>query len=337
MLSRVADSIYWMSRYTERAENIARLVDVNLNLSLDLGPEMDRQWAPLIATTGDQEEFAARYGTASQQNVIQFLTFDEENSNSVLSCLRRARENARTIREMISSQMWEELNKFYLLVRNAKSDPSVLESPYEFFNRIQLAGYVLEGIMIGTMSHGEAWNFARLGKLLERADKISRILDVKYFLLLPTADDVGTPLDLSQWASLLKSVGALEIYRKSHGRIVPRDVADFLILDRHFPRAMHFCVVRAEQSLLAITGGTIGSFRTRAEQQLGRLRAKLDYAQIDELIAGGLHQFVDNFQTMLNGVGDAIFETFFALRPLGERSGMAPSSNSAFASQSSNA
>ena len=315
MLSRVADSIFWMSRYTERAENVARLIDVNLTLSLDLGPEMERQWAPLIWTSGDQDAFQQRYGVANQQNVIQFLTFDQANPNSVLSCLRVARENARTVREMISSQMWEELNKVYLLVRNAQHDPHVLTTPFEFFGKIKQSGYSLEGVMLGTMSHGEAWHFARMGKMLERADKTSRMLDVKYFLLLPTAEHVGTAVDISQWASLLKSASALEMYRKKYGRITPRNVASFLVLDRDFPRAMYFCLLRCEQSLLAITGGSLGKFHNLAEQRLGRLRSEFDYAQIDEIVADGLHEFIDAFQTKLNGVGEAMIATFFAVKP----------------------
>jgi uncharacterized alpha-E superfamily protein len=315
MLSRVADSIFWMSRYVERAENVARFIDVNLNLSLDLGPEMDRQWDPLIFTTGDQEQFYKTFGQATQENVIQFLAFDDKNPNSIISCLRSARENARTVREMISSQMWEELNKFFLMVRSAKSDKQVLESPFEFFTQIKLAGYLLEGVTFGTMSHGEAWNFGRMGRLLERADKTSRILDVKYYLLLPSAADVGTPVDMNQWSALLKSASALEMYRKKYGRLSPKNVVEFLILNRDFPRAMHFCLLRAEQSLLAITGGTSGTFRTKAEQRIGRLRSELDYLHIDEIIENGLHEFIDRFQQEVNEAGQAISETFFALEP----------------------
>jgi uncharacterized alpha-E superfamily protein len=162
------------------------------------------------------------------------------------------------------------------------------------------------------MSHGEAWHFSRLGKLVERADKTSRILDVKYFLLLPSPADVGTPLDTTQWAALLKSASALEMYRKKHGRIIPTRVAEYLILDRDFPRTIRFCVIRAEQSLLAITSGTPGTFRNKAEQRLGRLRAELDYAHIDEVVEMGMHEFIDSIQGKLNEVGAAIFETFFA-------------------------
>lgn len=314
MLSRVADSIYWMSRYVERADNVARFIDVNLNLSLDVGPEVVDQWDPLVLTTGDQEVFAERYGAATQENVIRFLTFDEQNLNSIFSCVKAARENARTARDVISSAMWEELNKFYLLVKSAEAQ-QVLDSPFEFFSQIKLSGYVLEGVAEATMSRGEAWHFRGLGRLLERADKTSRILDVKYYLLLPRPSDVGTAVDSGQWTALLKSANALEMYRKTHGRIAPAQVAEFLILNPDFPRALRFCLARAEQSLLAISGGTAGTYCNRAEQRLGKLRAELDYATIQEIIQGGLHEFIDHFQTKLNLVGEAVRETFFSVQP----------------------
>jgi uncharacterized alpha-E superfamily protein len=315
MLSRVADSIYWMARYVERAENIARAIEVNFNLSLELGPEMRDHWAPLIYTSGDQAAFAKRYAKGTQANVIRFLTFDEKNPNSILNCLAAARENARTVRDMISSQMWEELNKFYLMVGDARKDERVLASPFEFADKVKLGGSLIEGVAESTMSRGEAWHFRRMGLSLERADQTSRILDVKYYLLLPSVADVGTPVDSNQWVALLKSVSALEMYRKKHGRIVPAQVAEFLILDRDFPRALHFCLVRAEQSLLAITGGRLGTFQSSAEQRLGRLRSDFDYGNIEEIIAGGMHEFVDGFQTRLNQVGEAICEAFFAAQP----------------------
>lgn len=321
MLSRVADSIFWMSRYTERAENVARFIDVTLNLSLESGLAGQGQWAPLVYTTGDQDLFYEKYGDATQENVIRFLTFEQENPNSILSCLKNARENARTSREMISSQMWEELNKFYLFVREARKDADAIHSPYDFFGKIKQAGYSLEGVTTGTMSHGEPWHFSRLGALVERADKTSRILDVKYYLLLPEIGDVGTPIDIMQWATLLKSASALEMYRKQYGRIDPKLVVEFLILNRDFPRSIHFCVRHAEHSLLAITGGREGTFRNRAEQRLGRMRANLEFLSIEEIMSQGLHEFIDGFQVELNEVGDAIFDTFFAMTPTGERVG----------------
>jgi uncharacterized alpha-E superfamily protein len=315
MLSRVADSIFWMRRYTERAENVARFIDVTLNLTLGLGDHLEHQWEALIYTTGDQSAFEELYPCVTQENVIRFLTFDEANPNSILSCLQYARENARQSREMLSSQMWEELNKFYLFVRDSRNDTRAIDSPFDFFTRVRQFGYLIEGVVSGTMSHGEAWNFGRLGAMLERADKTSRILDVKYFLLLPSAHDVGTSLDISQWGMLLKSASALEMYRRRFGVLSPRLVAAFLLLDRDFPRAVRFCISLAERSLLQITGGNQGNFHNRPEQLLGRMRAEFEFLDIDEVMNEGLHEFIDHFQCKLNDIGEAVHEMFFQVRP----------------------
>jgi uncharacterized alpha-E superfamily protein len=324
MLSRVADSIFWMSRYIERAENVARFIDVNMQLAMDLGGEGLRaaeQWAPLVATTGDDELFGELYGEPDRAKAIEFLTFDERNPNSILSCLQLARENARTVREMISSAMWEELNKFFLMVRSARANPNVWDSSYEFFNQVKLSSHLMEGVTVATMSHGEAWHFARMGRLIERADKTSRILDVKYYVLLPVVEEVGASLDTVQWSALLESASALEMYRKRYGQILPVHVAEFLILDREFPRAIHFCLIKAEDSLLSITGGERGRFHTLPEKRLGRLRSQFDYTGIGEIIEQGLHEFVDEFQLQLNNVGGAIHDAFFALRPMVQAQG----------------
>ncbi len=311
MLSRVADSIFWMRRYTERAENVARFIDVTLNLTLGLGDHHDHQWEALVYTTGDHALFFETCEHVSAENVIRFLTFDESNPNSILSCLQYARENARQSREMLSSQMWEELNKFYLFVRDSRNDQRAIDSPFDFFTKVRQFGFLIDGVVSGTMSHGEAWNFGRLGAMLERADKTSRILDVKYFLLLPSLNDVGTSLDISQWGTLLKSASALEMYRRRFGRLAPKLVAEFLLLDRDFPRAVRFCIALAERSLLSITGGTSGNFSNRPEQLLGRLRAEFEFLDIEEIMNGGLHDFIDRFQGKLNSVGDAVLEEFF--------------------------
>ena len=193
MLSRVADSIYWMGRYVERAENVARFVDVNLNLMLDGPTGTDQQWKPVVNTTGDHEDFTKRYGEATEHKVIQFLTFDRDNPNSIISCLRGARENARSVREIISSEMWLQLNQFYLTVNSAVANGKGLDSPHHFFTQVKLSSHLFSGVTDATMTHNEAWHFCRLARKLERADKTSRILDVKYFILLRSAADVGTP------------------------------------------------------------------------------------------------------------------------------------------------
>jgi len=314
MLSRVAESIYWMSRYVERAENVARFISVNLHLSLDLPGEADQQWLPLVVTTGDEQTFADRYDAGTKSEVIQFLTFDRSNSNSILSCLDSARANALSARDIISLEMWEHINRFYLMLKDSAGVQAALDNPYDFYEQIRVSGQQFMGVTDATMTHGEAWHFCRLGRSIERADKTSRILDVKYFILLPTLHDVGTPYDDIQWSALLRSASAFEMYRQRHGRILPARVVDFLVLDREFPRAVLYCLTKANESLHAISGSALGSFSNDPEQLLGQLRAELAYARAEEIIAHGLHEFVDGLQRRLNLVGDAIYESFFAMR-----------------------
>lgn len=311
MLSRVADAIFWMNRYIERAENTARFIDVNLHLMLDYAMYSGQQWEPIVSTTGDYEWFKDKYKLATQENIIHFLTFDRDYPNSIFSCLSLARENARTVREVISTEMWEQINTFYLsLQRQSKQNISSMD-PFNFYADIKRECHLISGITEATLTHSEGWHFAQMGKYLERADKTSRIIDVKYFFLLPSPDDVGTPVDNIQWAALLRSVSGLEMYKKKYKRIDPVDVIEFLVLDQEFPRSIHFCVSTAEESLHKITGTQRGSHRNPAEQYLGRLRSDLDYITIREIMNNGLHEYLDNFQTRLNQSGDKIFSTFF--------------------------
>lgn len=312
MLSRVADSIYWLNRYIERAENVARFIDVNLNLMLDLPGDMTQQWQPLVAVTGDMEIFNARYEEANSSNVIQFLTFDQDYANSIISCAKIARENARSVREVISSEMWEEVNSFYLMIKEAANLTSLSTLP-QFFSQVKTASHRFAGVMDATMSHNEGWHFGKLGRFLERADKTARILDVKYFLLLPSAEWVGTPLDRIQWISLLKSASAYEMYRKCQHHITPSCVAEFLTLDHYFPRSIYFCLWHADECLHEITQTPAGSWRNGAERALGKLCSQLVYLTIDEIIQSGLHEFLDGMQSSINQVGDEIYTNFIAL------------------------
>lgn len=317
MLSRVANSIYWLSRYMERAENVARIIDVNLQMMLDLPSGSNQQWKPLVSISGDDEAFAERYAAPTRENIIKFLVLDAENPNSIVSCLRAARENARTVREAISSEMWEQVNTSYLTVNAAASNQLLIHSPYSFFNEVKKTSQLFDGVTDATMLHGEGWCFYRMGRLIERADKTSRLLDVKYYILLPSVTDVGTPLDDIQWAAVLRSASALEMYRKRHGHIAPDDIVKFLILDHEFPRSIHHCLTAANDSLHAISGTPVGMYRNLAEQRLGQLRAELAYTDIQQIIARGLHEFLDAFQTKLNMADQCIYDTFFALRPVG--------------------
>lgn len=310
LLSRVASSVYWMARYMERAENVARFIGVNLHLQLDLPLEPEHQWQPLIDTSGDAADFQERYGEASQENVIRFLTVDAANPNSICSCLRAARENARSVRETISSEMWEQINRTYL---QFQPYPQLWESERlsERMRHLQFSCHLFHGITDMTMSHNEAWHFMRLGSSIERAEKISRILDVKYFILLPSATFVGTPYDDLHWSAVLKSVSGLEMYRKRHGRIAPREIVDFLVLDRNFPRAIHHCIHSADEGLHAITGTSMGYFRYRSEQLMGSLRAELDFTSVDRILNDGLHEYLDDLQVKMNAIGDSLLLDFF--------------------------
>lgn len=314
MLSRSAESLYWLNRDIERAENIARFIDVNLHLNLDVALSIGDQWEPLVRITGDWDVFVEHYGEATRENVIEFLTFDRNYPNSIISCLERARENARGQRQIISSEMWEHVNRTYLMVRSATRD-EVRQFPHDFYNKVKNASHTFVGITTATMSHGEAWQFSHIGRMIERADKTSRILDVKYFILLPKVQDVGTPFDNVQWSALLRSASAFEMYLKRYGRVDPSNVAQFLILERDFPRAIHFCVIEAEEAMRLVTGSPEGTFSNQAERRLGQLRAQLAYSHIADIVGEGLHEFLDGVQGHLNTVDRAIYETFFALKP----------------------
>jgi len=315
LLSRVADSVYWMARYIERAENVARFIDVNLHLQLDLPLAPSHQWQPLIETTGDTETFRKQYGMTSECNVIQFLAFDEEYPSSIYSCVRAARENARSVRETISSEMWEQLNSIYLQIQLQRMNPQQ-EALAEVLRGVRMACHMFQGITDATMSHNEAWHFLRLGRMIERADKTSRILDVKYFILLPTTTGVDTPYDDLHWSAVLKSVSGFEMYRKKYGRIVPRNIVELLVMDREFPRAIRYCIIRANESLHTITGTSMASSESLSERRMDSLAVELNTSTVDMIIRSGLHEYLDGLQTRMNDVGQGLHQDFFVWRPL---------------------
>jgi uncharacterized alpha-E superfamily protein len=309
-----------MSRYIERAENVARFIAVNQNLMLDMPRGYGDMWQPIVDTTGDRALFLEHYGSATEENVIRFLAFDPEYPNSIYSCILAARENARSVRETISSEMWEQVNSLYLLITGESRKPVPQGLP-EFCHFIRTGCHLFQGITHVTLSHNEAWHFIRLGTTLERADKTTRLLDVKYFILLPSISDVGTPYDDIQWAAVLKSVSGLEMYRKRYGRISPERIVEFLLLDGEFPRAVRFCVARADQSLHGITGTPLGAFSCLSERNLGMVHAELDYAQVQVILRSGLHEFFDALQTKMNTIDECILGDFFAQQAISRTAG----------------
>lgn len=313
MLSRVADAMYWMNRYIERAENYARFMDVSFNISLELPPNTSEQWQPLIVTTGDWELYESMYKTVDKRKAIYFLGFDPRNPNSIYNCIINARENARSIRPEITKELWEQINYLFYFVKDGLAKKRWgSKDPREYFDEIKKGCHLFWGIIDATISRTEGWHFGRIGRLLERADKTSRVLDVKYHMLLPSPTYVGTPLDIIQWAALLKSVSAYDMYRKNNGKLTPLGIASFLILDKEFPRSMLQCLYYAEQSLKTISGNLTG-YTNVAEKEIGILVSQLEFADIDDIIRSGMHEFLDKFQIKLNEVSSAIFDTFFSI------------------------
>ena len=325
MLSRVAESIYWLNRYIERAENIARFIDVNLHLTVGKNDKLAEQWRPLISTIGDEDEFDERYdGIASRENVLTFLLFDANYSNSVVSCVKRARENARRIRQALPLVVWEQLNLFYLMVCNAAEEKD-FSRIQDFCEQVRLTSHLLGGAEDATSTKGEAWNFGRLARMTERADKTSRIVDVQYYLLLPDQEGVGSALDVLRWSALLQSTSALMMYRRQYGRIVPSQVADFLILDPYFSRSMYHCVLSAKEALAHVLGDETKQSKTAlptrigksiddnlAIQQLSQLEHSMSDTNIESVIATGIHEYIDDFQEQLNSIGNLLQANFFS-------------------------
>ena len=318
MLSRVANSVYWMHRYIERAENYARFMSVNFNLALDLPPNVDQQWEPLLIATADNDLFKKYYKQPTRENVIQFMTFDKRNPNSILMCLSNARENARTIREIISKEMWEHLNQFYMMVRDTPPKQQwELGQTQNFLTEIRNSTQLFYGIIDATITRNEAWHFGRLGRFMERADKTSRFLDVKYFTLLPEIELVGSTIDLMIWSAVLKSVSAYNMHRQQYRSLTPSSIIEFLILDRMFPRAVGHCIRQAELSLYEISGNNItNGFGNSAERLISKLRTDIEFTETADIFRAGLHQYLDNLQTRINDIGAAIFQTYFDSKPI---------------------
>jgi uncharacterized alpha-E superfamily protein len=216
--------------------------------------------------------------------------------------------------------MWLHLNKFYLMVARASNEPVDLDHATEFFQNVKTASHLFAGLSDATMTHGVSWHFLQMGRMLERADKVSRILDMKYYILLQNPEDVGASVDQIQWSTVLRSASAFEMYCKRHGGVTPRGVIEFLILDREFPRSIQFCLRAARDSLHAISGTPLGNFRCPPEKLLGLMCSDVEWITVEDIIRFGLHEYIDQFQTKLNQTADAVGERFFAFKSLAQAS-----------------
>ena len=321
MLSRVADSLYWMSRYAERAENIARILDVNLQLMLDL-PKLDPEeqkalWGPVLRSTGDHEDFYKHYKETTSENVIDFLTLHAKNSNSIINCITTARENARHVREQISLEMWEEINRTYLWMKSQTLKKIQRQGPYEFFTAVKNASHLFQGITDGTMTHGEDWDFIQVGKYLERCDMTTRILDANDEIFITRPAKNSHTSGTLQWSAILRSCSSHDAYRKFYvAQVEPDKVVEFLILNEFFPRSIRFCAGALDEALRRISGCKDEHFTNQAEKLTGRLVAELNYSALEDIKTVGMHRYMDELQVKLNAVGEAIFQTYLFSPPL---------------------
>ena len=304
MLSRVGDRIYWMSRFMERAENMARLLGVTSNVVLCSTPETQQQnlLAPLTIT-GTTQAYFDRHQTASLPGLIDFMGLDADNPSSIYTCLRSARENAHAVRWQITSEMWETLNATWIEMRSFARELVTGPDATRFLDWVKERSHLFRGVTYGTIMRGEAFNFSRLGTFIERADATARILDVKYHILLPRVEDVGGALDYYQWAALLRSVSSFETYRIIYrDRIRPINVAELLILDRRMPRSLAACLYEIDQALARIQGQS----DQPAKRLAAELQARLVHGDIQEIFLGGLHEYLTEFLADINELGQRI-------------------------------
>jgi len=312
MLSRVADSLYWINRYVERAENISRFVEVSEAMALDCPPGSAEPWLPLIDASGSRDLFDELYPGGGPAEVVEFLVRADANPNSIVNCIAFARENARQIRDVITTEMWEQINGLYWTL--LESDSFWQLPPQEQQREIRRGCQLFYGVTDATLSRDLSWQFSRLGRLIERADKTTRILDVKYFLLLPSPEEVGGVLDELQWISLLRTAGAYQMFRQSQqGVITPRAVAAFLLLDPSFPRSVRYCLDRIHETLQVVAASPVPGKPDALECLSGLTLARWSYTDIDELVAGGLHEAIDSLQTDLNNLHGLIHDRYFVL------------------------
>jgi uncharacterized alpha-E superfamily protein len=311
MLSRIAESLFWMGRYLERAEETARILDVNYHMLLEQEHQTYRfRWEPLVLIVGEKERFYQLYSEASAQTVFEFLAFHDDNPNSIAQCIGRARENGRTMRERISREMWEDLNGLYHAVTRFRFEEEAAVGPHRFCNLVKFGRHRFHGVTDATLPHDEGWQFVRIGAALERAEMTARIIDVHYHRLVDTTVS-GVP-DAHQWMAVLKSVGAYEAYRRQyHSSIDPMRVAEMLMLNPLHPRSIRFAMTEVQAGLRAISGTGPGAYANEAERLTGKLLESLRYDRVEEIFTQGLHVYLTELQRTCRGIGEHIARSYF--------------------------
>lgn len=315
MLCRVVDSLFWMSRYIERAENTARLVDVNLQMGLEsdhsVGDDHQRQWEAILRSTGDLALFNRLYEVADSVTVMEFLTFNRSNPSSIVSCIAAARENARQIRDQITTEMWEVINRLHLYLKTITVDKMMEQGASDFFKEIREYIHLFQGITASTYPRQLGYDFIQAGQYLERADKTGRILDIKYWILLPSLQDVGGALDIAQWTALLRACSAQDAYHWNFvTEVNPRNVASLLILSPEFPRSIRFCLERFDEALHHISHCPLREYRNDLERISGKLLSDLNYTTAEEITRIGIHEYLEQLQVRIDELGVKLSEAY---------------------------
>jgi uncharacterized alpha-E superfamily protein len=314
MLSRVANNLYWLSRYVDRAENTARLLDVTYRMSLlpyrvlESGQTWSEPWSLPLVTSGLATAYYERYpGALTPNKVLHFMVLDPLNLSSIYSCIHSARENARTVRGAITSEMYEDLNALWLDLRARSFESIAAAGIREFFDYVKMRTHQFHGVTTGTMLRDEAYHFMRLGTFISRADNTARILDVKYHTLLPSASDVGGAVDYYQWGALLRSVSAFDAYRKIYRDVItPMRVIELLVLRDDVPRSLHACMNETYEIL-----SKLADVSSQEPQRLaGELHAQLHYGRAEKIIAFGLHEYLMDVLDKLRALNNEINQHF---------------------------
>lgn len=330
MLSRHADAIYWLGRYMERAECTARMVDVHYHYRLERSVLAEETlWSGILAISGEEQRFLAQYGpelAEDERSILQFFCFESRNPSSILTSLAQARENARSIREQISTEMWECVNRAYLELSGTDLDKVMRRSPYTLFQAVKNHSHLLQGISERTLMEGEGRDFYNLGRFVERASQTTRVLDVKYHVLLPRfrdgqnpgepsplpePDSVGGPVDVHGWIAVLRSVGGLEAFRKTHPAVAdPTTIAGFILLNDRFPASVRYCANAAQRRIERLTQSTGIRQDNRARFASFQLCGRLASVRIEEVVKEGLHEFLKDQHDRFDELALLIAETF---------------------------
>jgi uncharacterized alpha-E superfamily protein len=308
MLSRVAENLYWLGRYVERAENSARIVTVNANLLLDLPGDLAPGWRPLIAITGSEDVYCAKYPDYDEHNVVSYLVGDYGYPNSILACLNSARENARTIRDIVPREAWERINELFLYAQENLQSGISKRGRFAYLREIILGCQTITGMLAGTMNHDTGYEFLSIGQMLERGDMTTRTVDVRSATLLPETDSALLPYENIQWISVLKSLTAYQMYRqKMQVRVRRADALKFLIQNEHFPRSFYYCASSVENSARRLPRSE------SVRRTLSRLKRNAKSASMSSLADDStqLHDFIDRLQIGLGRVHGAVSDAYF--------------------------